>query len=84
MDKVSVHLVYKSGIGRPLTAAKVSDPDLVCEVANRAIEHAKREASAVSNLDPFVGQVKTQEADRLESVLNVLVPELSSSPNCKS
>jgi hypothetical protein len=76
LDKVSIHLVYNSEIGRPLTACSVNDPKLIKAVACRAIERAYKEASAVSNLDPFVGQVKQQEAARLENVLRVLVPEL--------
>jgi hypothetical protein len=76
LDKISIHLVYQSDIGRPLTACRVDDPDLVKEVANRAIQRAHREASAVSSLDRFVGEIKEQEATRLENVLRALVPEL--------
>lgn len=76
MDKISVHLVYHSDIGRPLTACRVNDSDLVLEVARRAIKRARIEASAVGSIDPFVGQVKEMEALRLEEVLKTLLPEL--------
>ncbi len=76
MNQVNVLLVYNSDIGRPLTAASVTDPDIVLSVATRAIGRAYAEARAVLELDPFVGRVKRDEAERLHKVLVMLVPEL--------
>lgn len=81
MNKISIHIVYQSEIGRPLTAARIPDTDLVVQVANRAIERAKREASAVTSIDAFVGQVKMEEAQKLEDVLRTLIPEMVENPH---
>jgi hypothetical protein len=76
MKRISIHLVYQSDLGRPLTAVRLDDPDLIIQVAKKAIDDAHKEASAISELDGFVGQVKKEEAIRLERVLKNLVPEL--------
>lgn len=80
MNKISLLIVYNSEIGRPLTAARVDDIDLIKLVANRAIERAKKEATTVESIDLFVGQVKHDEAAKLESVLKTLIPEIDTSP----
>ena len=77
MSKTSVHLIYESGLGRPLTAARVDDRRLVKEVAAAAIREAYQQAETVGCVDQFVGEVQREEAARLERVLRKLVPELS-------
>ncbi|MFH1933690.1 MAG: hypothetical protein ABIN18_19205 [Pseudomonadota bacterium] len=78
MSKMALHLVYNTGFGRPLTAAKSSDPILINQVAQNSISRAYREAQAISLFDDFAGQVKSEEAARLERVLKTLLPDLES------
>lgn len=76
MKRIAIHLVYQTDLGRLLTAVRLDDPNLIIQVAKKAIDDAHKEAAAISELDGFVGQVKKEEAIRLERVLKNLLPEL--------
>ena len=74
---VSLHLIYESGIGRPLTAAKIHDQELIKEAAKAAINDAFERAKMVAGEDAFLGDVQREEAERLQRVLQIMVPELN-------
>ena len=74
---VSLHIVYDSTIGRPLTAAKVHDQNLIKETAKAAINDAFERAKMVADQDAFLGDVQREEAERLQRVLKIMVPELN-------
>ena len=76
MSRTTLHLIYKSPIGKPLIAATVDDPRLITQVGKKAIKNAYKEAQAMHKIDDFVGQVRTEEAQRLERVLKKLIPGL--------
>ena len=72
----SLHIVYESNAGRPLTAAKVRDQRLLVETAKTAIQEAFERAESVREMDEFLGHVQKEEAERLRKVLEIMVPEL--------
>jgi hypothetical protein len=74
---VSLHLIYESEIGRPLTAAKVHDKNLIRQAARTAIKDAFERAKMVADQDTFLGDVQREEAERLQRVLQIMVPELN-------
>ena len=74
---VSLHIVYDSTIGRPLTAAKTYDRSLIKETAKKAISTAFERAKMVADQDTFLGDVQREEAERLRRVLQIMVPELN-------
>lgn len=74
---VSLHLIYESEIGRSLTAAKVHNKKLIMETAKAAINDAFERAKMIADQDPFLGNVQREEAERLQKVLVIMVPELN-------
>ena len=77
MSTVYLNLVFHpDGAGRPFVAARCDNPDSVLKVAREIIVIAHKEAKAIDSLDPFIGEVKTEEAQRLERVLKTIVPGL--------
>ena len=78
---VSLRIVYESeGAGKALTAARVTNQQLLIEAARAAISEAYDQAEAVAEVDAFLGEVHREEADRLARVLGLLVPELRGKP----
>jgi hypothetical protein len=73
---VSLHLIYEGKGGHLLTAAEVHDPDLICLAAKRAIGEAKERAYQTGLIDEFAGSIQKEDAERLEKVLGLLIPEL--------
>lgn len=82
MSTVYLNLVfYPDGAGRPFIAARCDSPNLVLKVAQEIIITAHKQAKAVETLDPFIGRVKEEEAERLERALNDIVPGLDKEIN---
>jgi hypothetical protein len=50
---------------------------LLVRVAEAAINEAQARAELLSQADNILGEVEREEANRLQRVLNLLVPELS-------
>src|SRR5436305_12215192 len=78
--KASLQIIYEGDYGRPLTAAKIEDRQLLVQAAQTAIAEAFRQAKAVADLDKFLGEVQQEEATRLAKVLGMLIPELHGKP----
>lgn len=74
---ISLHIIYESEIGRSLTAAKIHDRNLIKETAKAAINDAFKRAKMIADQDAFLGDVQTEEAERLQRVLQIMIPELN-------
>ena len=73
---ISLHIIYESDVGRPLTAAKTSDRKLLRQVAETVTREAFERAESVKKIDVFLGSVQEEEAKRLQKVLQTMIPEL--------
>ena len=73
---VSLHIIYEGNVGRPLTAAKTHDRELLVQAANPTIQEAFERAELIGVVDEFVGNVRREEAERLQRVLKTMIPEL--------
>ena len=73
---VSLHIVYESDVGRPLTAAKTNDRELIKLAAKTVIYEAFKRADTIRKSDKFLGDVQKEEAERLQRVLQILIPKL--------
>lgn len=78
---VSLHLVYEGDLGRPLTAARVTDRALIVRAARTAVKESYQKANSVGRIDSFLGDVHLEETRRLEKVLKVLIPEMNDPSN---
>ena len=74
--KASLQIIYEGDYGRPLTAAKIEDRQLLIQAAQAAIAEAFQQAEAIADVDSFLGQVQHEDATRLARVLGMLIPEL--------
>jgi len=76
MGKTAIHLVYTSDTGRKFTAGVLDNPPLIREISEQIIQENKREAAEIAGDDPVLGQIKGDEVQRLERVLQAIVPGL--------
>jgi hypothetical protein len=75
---ISLHLVYeRKDDHKPLTVININDSDLIIQTAERAITEALKSAKKISAIDPVIGQIREEEARRLERVLRLLIPQLA-------
>jgi hypothetical protein len=74
---ISLHVVYEGDIGRPLTAAKTQDRELIKLAAKTVIYEAFKRAKKISESDKFLGDVQKEEAERLRKVLGIMIPDLA-------
>ena len=74
--KASLQIIYEGDYGRPLTAAKIEDRQLLVQAAQTAIAEAFQQAEVVADVDSFLGEVQHEDAARLARVLGMLIPEL--------
>jgi hypothetical protein len=73
---VSLHIVYEGNTGRPLTAAKVNNRELIKMAGIEAAKEAFDRASLIAESDELLGNMQKWEAERLKRVLQLLIPEL--------
>lgn len=73
---ISLHIVYEPEHGRPLTTAQTGDRELIGLVAKKVVKEAFEKACSVGKVDSFLGKVQKEEAERLQKILCVMVPEL--------
>jgi hypothetical protein len=73
---ISLHIVYETDRGRPLTTAKTGDRELIGLAAKKAIQEAFEKACSLEKVDSFLGKVQKEEAERLQKILCVMVPEM--------
>ena len=74
---ISLHIVYESGLGKSLTAAKTYNHFLIKQAADTVISEAYERANLMSGADVFVGEMQKEEAERLRRVLGIMIPELA-------
>ena len=77
MTNTTLAILYRSpGGNRALPVAELADSDLVLEVARRAISEKRLEADALIHCDGDLAMLAGIDADRLERVLQLLIPAL--------
>jgi hypothetical protein len=72
---VSLHIVYESDVGSPLTVGKTNNPDLLIQTANTIATEAFERAELIRDSDEFLGEIQKEEAERLQRVLQTLLPQ---------
>jgi len=73
---VTIHLTIEPAEGRPVSVARVCDPQILRRVARAAILQARRDADMARSRDETLGRLCSDEAAQLERHLNELVPGL--------
>jgi hypothetical protein len=81
---LAVLLVYAPQGGKPVTVARVSRRNVVVQVAEAAIAEAQVRAELFRETDEVLGGVEREEVIRLERVLKMFVPELSTDATPRS
>jgi hypothetical protein len=76
MSNVAIHLTIEPGSGRPVSLARVSDPAILRQVARAAIHAAHQKAAEDFFRDMTLGQIRSEDATRLERYLEKLIPGL--------
>lgn len=79
--KASLQIIYEGDYGRPLTAARIEDRQILIQAAKIAITEAFQKAEGVAEVDAFLGTIHQDEAERLAKVLGMLIPELATHPS---
>lgn len=76
---VFLNIVYEGNAGRPLTAAKVTNRELLKLAGIEAVKEAFDRASMMAESDGLLGNMQKWEAERLKRVLQLLIPALEPS-----
>jgi len=74
---VTIHLTIEPERGRPVSVARVCDPQILRQVARAAILQARRRADVARSRDVTLGRLCSDEADTLEKHLSELVSGLA-------
>jgi len=77
MSSVSIHITIEPESGRPISLAKVSDSEVLRQVARAAVTAAQAEAVRAKNADPLLGLMQDDEVSRLERYFSLLIPGYS-------
>jgi len=75
MGRLSLHIVYE-GTEQAVSAVSVKDRRILIEAAKAALCEQTKAAEGMFKNDPFIGELKGQEVQRLESLLTRFLPEL--------
>ena len=74
MNHITIELVYEGhGSTRPVTIARVHDPELVFRTAQTAIAEAESRAATLAEADLLLGEVQKEEVQRLKRVFELLM-----------
>ena len=74
---LTIHLTIEPAQGRPVSVARVCDPQILRQVARAAILQARRRADVARSRDVTLGRLCLDEAEQLERHLSELVSGLS-------
>jgi hypothetical protein len=74
---VTIHLTIEPAQGRPVSVARICDPQMLRQVARAAILQARRKADVARSRDATLGRLCSDEAAQLERHLSELVSGLS-------
>jgi len=78
MSVVEAILVYRPhgyGAHEAVPVGRTDDPEVLCLLRDRVLEHAAAEARFWSDVDPGIGALRAAEAERLTRVLGFLLPD---------
>lgn len=74
---VTIHLTIEPAIGRPVSVARICDPQILRQVARAAVLQARRRADVARGRDATLGRLCSDAAAQLERHLTEIVPGLS-------
>ena len=77
ISSIAIHITLEPKTGRPVSLARVCDPEVLRQAARAAIDTARRRAVQARNVDELLGGIRGEEADQLERYLAVLIPGLN-------
>jgi hypothetical protein len=77
-SSIAIHITLEPKTGRPVSLARVCDPEVLRQASRAAIDTARRRAVQARNVDELLGGIRGEEADQLERYLAVLIPGLNS------
>jgi hypothetical protein len=80
----AIAIIYAPEGQRPLSVAKIQDPQLLGLVAKRALLEAQAAAIRLRGDDPVLGAMQQQEVEKLRRVLSQFVSNTSVSPPARS
>jgi hypothetical protein len=78
--KLGLYITLESAVGKPVTLARVSDRSLLTGAARTAIREAEEKAELMAAEDEDLGILQLQEAARLRTALEYVIPELRNIP----
>jgi hypothetical protein len=78
--KLGLYITLEPAAGKPVTLARVFDRSLLTGVARTAIREAEEQAELMAAEDETLGTLQLQEASRLRTALELVIPELRNIP----
>ncbi|MGD0775784.1 MAG: hypothetical protein ABSC05_23460 [Candidatus Solibacter sp.] len=79
MSSVSIHLTIEPEHGRPVSLARITDGEMLRQVARAAIREARLDAIRAKAADPMLGLIQDDEVSRLQRYFGALIPGFSAS-----
>jgi hypothetical protein len=74
--RIGLYIILEPARGKPVTLARVNDRELLTEVAVAALDEAERAVHQMASEDPVMGELQRQEATRLRTALELVLPAI--------
>lgn len=74
--RIGLYITLEPERGKPVTLARVEDSTLLLDAAEVALDEAEKRAQEMHEQDPVLGMLQRQEAGRLRSALELVIPGL--------